>query len=174
MHGLVKGDKVGQILTWDEATAERSLLRRYGGTAVFTNGVFDLLHVGHLEYLGQSKAMGDWLVVGINGDNAVWQLKGTGRPIVPVEERAQLVAALNPVDAVVIFNQLTAKRLIDVLRPDIYVKGGDWSELDPPPEVAIVRSYGGQVEYLPYLPDHSTTFLIERVQRSSRPFSDKS
>ena len=156
---------MGEILTWDEVAAERALRRRYGGIAVFTNGVFDLLHIGHLEYLEQARDMGDWLVVGINGDNAVWQLKGPGRPIVPVEERARLVAALAPVDAVVIFNQITAERLIEVIHPDIYVKGGDWSERDPPPEVAIVRRYGGQVEYLPYTPEHSTSRLIERIKR---------
>lgn len=156
---------MGEILTWDEVAAERALRRRYGGIVVFTNGVFDLLHIGHLEYLEQAKGMGDWLVVGINGDNAVWQLKGPGRPIVPVEERARLVAALAPVDAVVIFNQITAERLIEVIHPDIYIKGGDWSERDPPPEVAVVRRYGGQVEYLPYTPEHSTSRLIERIKR---------
>jgi rfaE bifunctional protein nucleotidyltransferase chain/domain len=158
--------KMGMVLTWDEALVERALRRRYGETVVFTNGVFDLLHIGHLEYLEQAKARGDCLIVGVNGDSAAYRLKGFGRPLMPAGERARLVAALAPVDAVVIFNQDTAENLVDALRPDVYVKGGDWGDHRPPPEAAVVRAYGGQVKYLPFLPGHSTTELIERILKT--------
>jgi rfaE bifunctional protein nucleotidyltransferase chain/domain len=156
---------MGMVLTWDEALVERALRRRYKQTVVFTNGVFDLIHVGHLEYIEQAKALGDFLIVGVNGDRSTYRLKGLGRPVVPVEERARLVAALVPVDAVAIFNQDTAEQLVDALRPDVYVKGGNWSERKPPPESAVVEAYGGRVEYLTYLPQHSTSELIQRILR---------
>jgi rfaE bifunctional protein nucleotidyltransferase chain/domain len=137
---------MSMVLTWDEAL-----------------GVFDLLHVGHLEYLEQAKELGDFLIVGVNGDRSTYRLKGLGRPVVPVEERARMVAALDPVDVVVTFNQDTAEQLIDALRPDVYVKGGNWSEHRPPPESAVVTAYGGRVEYLTFVPGHSTTDLIQRI-----------
>lgn len=154
---------MGMVLTWDEASIERALRRRYGQTVVFTNGVFDLLHVGHLEYLEQAKELGDYMIVGVNGDSSAYRLKGFGRPLMPAEERARLLAALNPVDAVVIFKQDTAEQLVDALRPDVYVKGGDWGEHRPPPEAAVVRAYGGRVEFLTYMPGYSTTDLIQRI-----------
>jgi len=157
---------MGVVLTWDEALVERALRRRYRETVVFTNGVFDLLHVGHLELLEQAKALGDYLIVGVNGDSSTHRLKGFGRPIVPAEERARLVAALAPVDTAVIFNQDTAEQLVEALRPDVYAKGGDWAERSPPPESAVVEAYGGRVQYLTYLPDHSTTRLIQRILRT--------
>ena len=159
---------MGMVLTWDEALVERALRRRYRETTVFTNGVFDLLHVGHLEYLEQAKELGDYLVVGVNGDRAAYRLKGFGRPVVPVEERARLLAALIPVDTVVTFTQDTAEQLVDALRPDVYVKGGDWGDHKPPPEAAVVRAYGGQVAYLPFLYGHSTGNLIQRILRAYR------
>ena len=154
---------MGMILTWDEALVERSLRRRYRETVVFTNGVFDLLHVGHLEYLEQAKELGDYLIVGVNGDRSTYRLKGLGRPIVPVEERVRMVAALNPVDAAVIFNQDTAEQLVDALHPDVYVKGGNWGERNPAPESSVVAAYGGRVEYLTYLRGHSTSNIIQRI-----------
>ena len=157
---------MGMVLTWDEALVERALRRRYQETTVFTNGVFDLLHVGHLEYLEQAKALGDYMIVGVNGDGAAYRLKGLGRPVVPVAERVRLLAALLPVDAVVIFNQDTAEQLVDALRPDVYVKGGDWNEYRPPPEAVVVRAYGGQIQYLTFVPGHSTTDLIERILKT--------
>jgi rfaE bifunctional protein nucleotidyltransferase chain/domain len=159
---------MGMVLTWDEALVERALRRRYGETVVFTNGVFDLLHVGHLEYLEQARALGDCMIVGVNGDSGAYRLKGFGRPLMPVEERARLLAALVPVDVVVIFNQDTAEQLVDALRPDVYVKGGDWGEHRPPPEAVVVRAYGGQIKFLPYVPGHSSTDLIERILKIYR------
>lgn len=157
---------MGMVLTWDEALVERALRRRYRETVVFTNGVFDLLHVGHLDYIEQAKELGDYLIVGINGDSSTYRLKGFGRPIVPAEERARLVAALNPVDAAVIFNQDTAEQLVDALRPDIYAKGGDWGSHNPPPESTVVEAYGGQVQYCTFTPGQSTTDLIQRILKS--------
>lgn len=154
---------MGMVLTWDEALVERALRRRYRETVVFTNGVFDLLHVGHLDCIEQAKKLGDYLIVGVNGDDSTYRLKGFGRPVVPAEERARLIAALAPVDAVVIFKQDTAEQLVEALHPDVYAKGGDWSVRDPPPESAVVEAYGGRVEFLIYSPGHSTTDLIQRV-----------
>jgi rfaE bifunctional protein nucleotidyltransferase chain/domain len=157
---------MGKILTWDEATIERALRRRFGEKVCFTNGVFDLLHVGHLDYLERARELGDWLVVGVNGDSSAYRLKGFGHPLVPVEERARLVAALDPVDAVVVFKQQTAEQLVDALRPDLYVKGGDWGERRLPPEAAVVKAYGGRVEYVTFVPGHSSSDLIERILKS--------
>jgi rfaE bifunctional protein nucleotidyltransferase chain/domain len=159
---------MGMVLSWDDALVERALRRRYRETVVFTNGVFDLLHVGHLEYLEQARELGDFLIVGVNGDRSAYRLKGLGRPIVPAEERARLIAALAPVDAAVVFNQDTAEQLVDALHPDVYVKGGNWGERRLPPEAAVVEAYGGRVEYLTYLPDHSTTGLIQRILESNQ------
>lgn len=157
---------MGMVLTWDEAIVERALHRRYGRAVVFTNGVFDLLHVGHLEYLEQAKALGDHMIVGVNGDSAAYRIKGFGRPLVPAEERARLVAALVPVDTVVIFNQDTAEQLVEALRPDVYVKGGDWGDHRQPPEAAVVRAYGGRIEYLTFIAGRSTSDLIEHILKT--------
>jgi rfaE bifunctional protein nucleotidyltransferase chain/domain len=157
---------MGMVLTWDECLVERALHRRYKQTVVFTNGVFDLLHVGHLEYLEQAKELGDFLIVGVNGDRSTYRLKGLGRPVVPADERVRIVAALGPVDAAVIFTQDTAEQLVDALHPDVYVKGGNWGGRRLPPEAAVVEAYGGRVEYLTYLPDHSSTGLIQSILKS--------
>jgi rfaE bifunctional protein nucleotidyltransferase chain/domain len=141
----------------------RADLRQANRTLVFTNGHFDLLHVGHLDYLEKARALGDALCVGLNGDASTRRLKGEGRPLVPALERARLLAALKPVDAVAIFEDDTANRLIEALQPDIYVKGGDYAD-KPLPERAIVERYGGRVVLIDYLPDHSTSALIARIQ----------
>jgi rfaE bifunctional protein nucleotidyltransferase chain/domain len=141
----------------------RSDLRTSNQTLVFTNGHFDLLHVGHLDYLEKARALGDVLCVGLNGDSSTTRLKGAGRPLVPAVERARLLAALRPVDAVTIFEEDTANALIEALQPDIYVKGGDYAD-KPLPERAIVESYGGRVVLIDYLPDHSTSALIARIK----------
>ena len=127
---------------------------------VLTNGVFDLLHVGHLRYLRQARQYGDLLVVGINADAAVRQLK-PGRPLVPDVERAELVAALEPVDYAVIFPELTADELIRALRPAVYVKGGDYS-LDSLPEAPTAQALGARVVIVPLVPSRSTSELVER------------
>lgn len=145
-------------------------LRQQGKRVVFTNGCFDLLHVGHIRYLRQARALGDCLIVGLNSDGSMRQLKGPERPLVPQEERAEILAALSAVDHVVIFEELTAERLVSLLRPDIYVKGGDYQtgggkEL---PEERIVASYGGRVVILPLVPGRSTSSLIENIRQRYR------
>ena len=132
---------------------------------VLTNGHFDLLHVGHVRYLQAARQLGDALVIGLNSD-ASTRARKPGRPLVPQEDRAELLAALGCVDAVVVFDELTAEALIERLRPDVYVKGGDWGrEGGPrPPEAELVTEYGGRVVYLPFVPDRSTTLIVERIR----------
>ena len=142
----------------------RATLRQAGKTLVFTNGHFDLLHVGHLDYLEKARALGDALFVGVNGDESSRRLKGAGRPIVPAVERARLIAALRPVDGVIVFDDDTADALITALRPEIYVKGGDYAG-KALPERAAVEACGGRVELIDFLPGRSTTRLIERIRR---------
>ncbi len=150
-------------ISLEEAQAQRQQLRREGKTLVFTNGHFDLLHVGHLDYLEKARGLGDALFVGLNGDASSTRLKGQGRPIVPAGKRARLLAALHPVDAVIIFEEDRADRLLRALRPEIYVKGGDYARRDLP-ERPTVEAYGGIVELIDYLPGHSTSELIQRIR----------
>jgi rfaE bifunctional protein nucleotidyltransferase chain/domain/rfaE bifunctional protein kinase chain/domain len=154
------------------ATARDARLR--GGTVVATGGCFDLLHVGHLSTLRAARQLGDCLIVCLNSDRSVRALKGTARPVVPQSDRARLVAALDCVDAVVTFDESTPERLLDQLRPDIWVKGGDYF-LDGPdgepalPEAELVRRWGGQAVVVPYLSGRSTTRLIAAVQPDPAP-----
>jgi rfaE bifunctional protein nucleotidyltransferase chain/domain len=158
---------LGRVLTLDEAIAWRRAQR---GSVVFTNGHFDLLHVGHVRYLQAARGLGDALVIGLNSD-ASCAARKPGRPLVPQAERAELLAALGCVDAVVIFDDLTANHLVEALQPRIYVKGGDWGRPGGPrpPEADIVEGYGGRVAYLPYVPDRSTTLIIERIRSLPGP-----
>lgn len=149
--------------TLEAALAARADLRKAGKQLVFTNGHFDLLHVGHLDYLEKARALGDALFLGLNGDASTERLKGPGRPLIPAEERARLLAALRPVDRVIIFESDTADALITALEPDIYVKGGDYAHKTLP-ERPTVEAYGGEVRLIDYLPGHSTTALIARVR----------
>jgi rfaE bifunctional protein nucleotidyltransferase chain/domain len=141
----------------------RENLRQAGQAVVFTNGHFDLLHVGHLDYLEKARALGDALIVGLNGDSSTRRLKGPGRPLVPALERARLLVALKPVTAVIIFDEDTAIQLIEALCPDIYAKGGDY-HAKTLPERSAVEACGGQVVLIDYLPQHSTSALIARIQ----------
>ncbi|MCK6578452.1 MAG: D-glycero-beta-D-manno-heptose 1-phosphate adenylyltransferase [Anaerolineae bacterium] len=154
---------MGEVVTLNEARDLRERLRCEQRRCVFTNGHFDLLHVGHLDYLEQARRLGDALIVGVNGDRATQHLKGTGRPIVPAAERARLLAALSIVNAVVVFDEDTAIALIRALEPDIYVKGGDYHS-KPLPERSTVESLGGRVILIDLLPDHSTSALIARIK----------
>jgi rfaE bifunctional protein nucleotidyltransferase chain/domain len=129
---------------------------------VLTNGIFDLLHVGHLRYLRAARALGDVLVVGVNADAAVHK---PGRPFVPDSERAELVAALEPVDYVVIFNSPTADDLLRTLRPSVYVKGADYSEATLP-EACTAREVGAELVFLPLVPDRSTSRLAEVLRKA--------
>ena len=133
--------------------------RRAGERIVLGNGSFDLLHVGHVRYLGGAKALGGKLVVGINSDESVRALKGEGRPLMPAEERAEIVAALSVVDAVVIFPELDVRALIREIRPDIHAKGTDYTA-DSVPERDTVAEYGGRIAIVGDKKDHSTSEII--------------
>lgn len=149
----------------------RERLRNEGKTVVLTNGCFDILHVGHVRYLQQARALGDCLIVGINSDQSVRLIKGSERPIVPEIERAEIIAALGCVDFVVIFAEHTAEKLVATLKPDIYVKGGDYSAARADetnankdiPETQIVEAYGGKTLLLPFQRGHSTSSLIKTI-----------
>ena len=149
-----------------------------GERGVFTNGCFDLLHLGHVRYLQEARALGDFLILGLNDDVGTRALKGPGRPLVPEMERAEILAALTCIDYVTIFAEPTAGTLVELLRPGVYVKGGDYAEAQSSvpdtsrlPEAKIVQEYGGVVHLIPYLPHHSTTELIAAIRRLPERFS---
>jgi rfaE bifunctional protein nucleotidyltransferase chain/domain len=154
-----------KVVSLDEAVAALAPLRAAGRTVALTNGTFDLIHVGHLRSLEHARAHADLLVVGVNSDASVRQYKGPDRPIVPQSDRAELVAGLACVDYVVIFDEPTAERLLDAIRPEVYVKGADYRE-KPLPERPIVEAYGGRIVLVELEPGRSTTGLIERVLRT--------
>ena len=145
------------------------IVRRFGrprsGTVVFTNGCFDILHRGHVEYLTRARALGDHLIVGINTDASVRRLKGAGRPVVEQDDRAFVLAALACVDAVTLFDEDTPAALITALLPDVLVKGGDYS----PDQVVgrdVVESHGGRLVLIPFVTGRSTTGILHRMQRT--------
>ncbi|HEY7295751.1 MAG TPA: D-glycero-beta-D-manno-heptose 1-phosphate adenylyltransferase, partial [Dehalococcoidia bacterium] len=149
------------------ALVERVAALRAGGRRiVFTNGCFDLLHRGHVTYLNQARALGDALIVGLNSDESVRRLKGPGRPVVPLHDRVAVLAALSCVDAIGAFEEDTPAELIRAVRPEVFVKGGDYTH-ESLPEAALVEALGGTVWILPYLPDRSTSGLIERIARET-------
>ncbi|HPO71650.1 MAG TPA: D-glycero-beta-D-manno-heptose 1-phosphate adenylyltransferase [Armatimonadota bacterium] len=151
-----------KILTWDELAREVSRRKREGQRIVFTNGCFDLLHVGHARYLQQARALGDCLIVGLNSDESVRALKGPNRPLIPAEERAEMLAALECVDAVAIFPQRTPDALIRLVAPHVHVKGGDYRKEDLP-EAALVEALGGEVRIVPLVEGRSTSEIVLRI-----------
>jgi len=153
-----------KILSIEEMLVERERLRAVGERVVFTNGVFDLLHVGHVRYLAQARALGDVLVVAINSDRSVRELKGPDRPVFDEGERAEILAALRNVDFVVIFDNVSPRSLISQLLPDVLVKGGDYG-LDEIHGREEVEAAGGRVVSLPFVDGASTTTLIERMKK---------
>jgi len=154
---------IEKILTGKAMLVERGRLRADGKRLVFTNGVFDLLHVGHVRYLEQARALGDALLVAINSDRTVRELKGPGRPIFNQAERAEILAALRVVDYVVVFDDVSPRSLIAELLPDVLVKGGDYN-LDQIHGREEVEAAGGNVISLPFVEGASTTTLIERMK----------
>ncbi|MFP4016412.1 MAG: D-glycero-beta-D-manno-heptose 1-phosphate adenylyltransferase [Halanaerobiales bacterium] len=152
-------DKVFPVDTLQEIIDEK---KKAGKKVVFTNGCFDILHVGHARYLAAARAKGDLLVLGLNSDGSVRKLKGAKRPLVPEEERAELLSYLEMIDYIVIFEETTAKNLISRLEPDIYVKGGDY-KVDELPEAAVVQKYGGKIELIPVVEGASTTNIVEKI-----------
>lgn len=155
---------MGEVLTVEELAGRIETLRAAGERIAFANGHFDLVHVGHLRYLAAAKAEGDRLVVAINDDDSVARLKGAGRPIVPAAERAELLAALAPVDFVVVFPGDSPAPLLARLRPDVHCKGPDYGSPERVPEFEVVRAYGGRTALVGDPKDHNTSDLIARVR----------
>jgi rfaE bifunctional protein nucleotidyltransferase chain/domain len=156
---------MGTVLSAAELGDRLEALRRQGRTVALANGHFDLLHVGHLRYLQAARQQADVLVVAINDDDSVARLKGAGRPLVPAAERAELLAALAPVDFVVVFAGDSPAPLLAELRPDVHCKGTDYGAPERVPEYSTVREYGGRTVLVGDPKDHATSDLIERVRR---------
>ena len=188
---------MGTVVPREQLHALLAPQRADGARIVFTNGVFDLLHLGHLRYLQHARRLGDLLVVGVNSDESTRRLKGPQRPLVPEAERVELLAALDCVDYVTTFGERTAEATLSLLQPEVYVKGADYAEsanrqqdtlLDAEdlrraieddvalgerlPEARIVADYGGSLALLAYLPGHSTSDLIDRIVARYGPDAD--
>lgn len=158
------GMSATKILSLDQLVEERALLRAAGRKMVFTNGVFDILHVGHVRYLEQARTLGDELVVAINSDRSVRELKGAGRPLMNQNERAEILAGLRAVSQVTIFDEVSPRSLIGRLLPDVLVKGGDYA-LDEIHGREEVEAAGGRVVSLPFVEGLSTSAIIERMKK---------
>ena len=156
---------MGLILTWEKLSEWREEQRKGGHRVVATNGCFDLLHVGHVRFLQEAKKRGDLLIVGVNGDRSVRELKGEGRPVNGEADRAEVVAGLGCVDAVVIFSEKRATEFLRAVRPEVYVKGGDYQadQLDKD-EVVAVKEGGGEVQVLALTPGRSTTAVLKKLK----------
>ncbi len=161
----IAGRASGGVLTQPQAAAFVAAERAAGRRIVFTNGVFDLLHPGHVRYLQEARALGDLLIVGLNGDESVRRNKGETRPITPQHERAELLAALDCVNAVVRFDEDTPAAIVRLIQPDILVKGADW----PADQIVgrdTVEARGGRVVLVPVEQGYSTTSIIERIRNA--------
>ena len=158
-----------KIVTWTELLLRRKQWHRQGRTVVWTNGCFDLLHVGHIRSLQDARKLGDVLVVGVNSDKSIRRIKGAPRPLVPAKERMTILAAIEAVDCVVMFEQDTPEAALARLKPEIHCKGADYAPPrgKPIPEAAVVRAYGGKIAFLPLVEKHSTTNLIAHIHKSS-------
>lgn len=155
---------MGRVVNPAQALAEVRAAQAAGRRVAFANGHFDLLHVGHLRYLAAARAEGDLLVVALNDDDSVARLKGPGRPIVPAAERAELLAALAPVDLVVVFTGDSPAPLLTTLRPDVHCKGTDYGTPERVPEYDVVKAYGGTTRLVGDPKDHATSDLIAKVR----------
>ena len=159
---MVSPKFLAPVLDADAASQVREALRDSGKRVVFTNGCFDVLHAGHVEYLAWARAQGDALILGLNSDDSVRRLKGERRPIVPFEERAKILSALRSVDVVVGFNERTPEVLIDRLKPDVFVKSAQYRE-DELPERTVVLQHGGVIHLAPHVAGKSTTDTIATI-----------
>jgi rfaE bifunctional protein nucleotidyltransferase chain/domain len=157
-----------RILDRDLLVERTNTARAGGARIVLANGCFDVLHVGHVRYLEAAKSLGDLLIVGINSDEQTRRLKGEGRPLVPQDQRAEIISALEAVDFVTIFEEPTVKQLLLALKPDIHAKGTDYTE-ESVPERDVIRSFGGRVAIVGDPKDHSSSQIIERLAVSSEP-----
>jgi D-beta-D-heptose 7-phosphate kinase/D-beta-D-heptose 1-phosphate adenosyltransferase len=157
-----------KVIDLDVLLALRARWRAAGKTVVWTNGCYDLLHVGHVRGLQEARGLGDVLVVGVNSDASVRRLKGPRRPIVPEAERAELLAALGCVDHVLIFGEDTPVEVLARLKPDVHCKGADYAppSTRPIPEAETVRSYGGRIAFLAFSPGVSTTDIVRRIEQT--------
>jgi rfaE bifunctional protein nucleotidyltransferase chain/domain len=155
-----------EILTLEQAIVRFGREKRNGRRVVFTNGCFDLLHPGHVYLLERARELGDLLIVGLNSDASVRKLKGEGRPILPERERAEILAALECVDAVVIFHEITPREIISRLLPDVLAKGGDWP-IDQIVGKEEVEAAGGTVHSIPVVSAPSTTSIIQKIRQGS-------
>jgi D-beta-D-heptose 7-phosphate kinase/D-beta-D-heptose 1-phosphate adenosyltransferase len=155
-----------KIVAWEKLPEWRAAMRARGKKLVVTNGCFDLLHLGHVTYLENARGQGDALLVGVNGDDAVRDLKGSGRPVNPAVDRAAVLAALESVDGVCVFADKTATKFLAAARPDVYVKGGDYT-LDTlnQEERRTVEQAGGRIVIIPFVPGKSTTSLLQKIAR---------
>lgn len=151
---IIDKDKIGNIA---------KQLKADGKTIVFTNGCFDILHAGHVRYLGAAREQGDCLILGLNSDQSVRTLKGSTRPINNQDDRAEVISALSAVDYVVIFEETTAEKLVDEIKPTIYVKGGDYDIKDLP-EATIAAQYGGKTILIPEVPGRSSSNIIKKIK----------
>jgi len=152
----------GKIVKLSELKKIRNKWKKSGKKMVFTNGCFDLIHLGHIRYLEKAKSFGDYLVIGLNSDSSVKKIKGSNRPIVPEKDRAEILTALWFVDYVVLFKETTPRRLIRELKPDVLVKGADWT-IDKIVGADMVLKAGGEVRQIPYVPARSTSEIIQRI-----------
>ncbi len=164
MTSQLQTNGTARIVGREELVTLVGAARRKGATVVFANGCFDVLHVGHVRYLAAARALGNLLIVAINSDDQVTIQKGPGRPLMSALERAEIVAALDSVDYVTIFNEPTVEALLLALKPDIHAKGTDYTEQSVP-ERDVVQSYGGRVAIVGDPKDHSTTSLLERLKK---------
>jgi D-glycero-beta-D-manno-heptose 1-phosphate adenylyltransferase len=156
-----------KILSLEQLATKSRQLRSTGKRVVATNGCFDILHVGHVRYLAAARKLGDMLVVGLNGDNSVRQLKGEGRPVNPEQDRAEVLAALESVDYVTIFPEFRATNFLRAAQPSIYAKGGDYTAdtLDPE-ERAVLAKFGTKIEIIPFEQGYSTSQLLTRIGKA--------
>jgi rfaE bifunctional protein nucleotidyltransferase chain/domain len=155
-------DLFGKLLSVEDAAAWRERLRDDGRVVVFTNGCFDVLHAGHVEYLAWARTQGDALIVGLNEDDSVRRIKGESRPLVPFSRRATVLCALRSVDVVVGFGDRTPEILLDRIRPDVHVKSSQYRE-EELPERSVVLAHGGRIALAPHVAGASTTDLIARI-----------
>ncbi|NLP42892.1 MAG: D-glycero-beta-D-manno-heptose 1-phosphate adenylyltransferase [Veillonellaceae bacterium] len=155
-----------KIIAHEELNSVVSKLKAAGKSIVFTNGCFDILHVGHVRYLAAARDLGDCLIVGLNSDESVRNLKGPTRPINNEEDRAEVLTALACVDYVILFGERTAENLIAEIKPEIYVKGGDY-KIEDLPEAGIVAKYGGRIELIPEVPGRSSSNVIKKIKTSN-------
>jgi len=162
-----------KALTLEEAILRFGREKRNGRRVVFTNGCFDLLHPGHIRGFEQARQLGDALIVGLNSDSSVRQLKGPTRPVIPEQERAEILSALEAVDAVIIFNELTPREVIARLLPDVLVKGGDWAG-DQIVGREEVEAAGGRVVSIPLVPGYSTTTILRKIRDGAATVNDES